>query len=243
VPLSAQVLRFLRPLHRGVTVASLSLEMCREGEASGHCVLQVDLTNAFLTGLAYGDSQANAAATAVLSFAPTAEEVTGRSGTAVRSVRYDVTDFTLTDEGSVPDESASPFLTRLAGAPDVLLGTDSWSHALANAGSATSGSGAGAGKVTHDPLTALTHTGPGTAELLYRLLHGTHTQTATISGCGTSPCTQSLVLGSVFVTKVVLGSPDLTVKTELTYDVITWDRAEGTTHTQFSWDLAGNREL
>jgi type VI protein secretion system component Hcp len=243
VPLSAQVLRFLEPLNAGETVASLSLEMCRSDEATGDCVLQLDLTHAFLTGMHYGDSPVDAEATADLTFAPTTEEVTGRSGTAARSVSYDVTDNTATPAGSVPPESASPFLTTLTGSPGVLLGTDSWKHAITNVGSPLSGGGAGAGKAVHDPITAVTHTGPGTAELLYRLLRGTHTQTATITGCPATSCVQSVTLADVLITHVVLGSPNLTDKADLTYGSIEWDRFQSPTRTRFGWDVAANRAL
>jgi type VI protein secretion system component Hcp len=242
VPMSATVLRFLQPLSRGQALDTLSLEMCRSTETTGHCVLHLELTHVFVTGLDYGDSQTGADATAVLTLAPAIEKVTGRFAGGSRTVTYDATHFTLGDTGTVPDESPGPFLTSLNG-PDVELGTNSWSHALANIGLLTSGGGAGAGKVEHEPLTAVTQAGPGSVELLNRLLGGSRTDTATISGCGATPCTQSIVLRNVFVTRVVLGSPDLTVKADLSYDDIAWDRLQGATHTTYRWDLAGNREL
>ena len=243
VPVSAQMLRFLRPAHVGQPLQSLSLEVCRPTETTGHCVLQVELTDAFVTGLDYTDSPTGADATAVLTFSPRIEKVTSRTPAGSRSVTYNVAESTVADTGDVPTEVASPFLTSLTG-PAVDLATDSWSHGIAIIDGAPTGGGGSAGKAEHKPVTAVTHTGPGTVELLDRLLRGTRTQTVTINGCGaSSSCTQSLALGDVLVTQLVLGSPDLTVKTEFSYATIGWERVQGTTNTEFHWDVAANREM
>jgi type VI protein secretion system component Hcp len=240
VPLSAAVLRFLRPLNIGQRVNSLSLEMCRSDEVTGHCILKIELTNVFVTGLDYVDSPTDADATAVLTFAPEIETISSRT---TRSVTYDLGRRTVSDAGAVPTEASSPFLTSLTG-PAVDLATKSWLHAISSPTTAgTGGGGLGAGRVDHEPVTVVTHTGPGTVELLNRLLRGTTTETATISGCGASACTQSVELGNVNVTKLVLSSPNLTDKVGLTYSTIGWDRADDTAQTVFRWDLAGNREL
>jgi type VI protein secretion system component Hcp len=157
---------------------------------------------------------------------------------------YNVAQNTVVDTGDVPAEVASPFLTTLSGpAGPRTLATDSWSHGIAIINGAATGTGAGAGKAEHKPVTAVTHTGPGSVELLDRLLRGTRTQTVTVNGCGASSCTQNLALGDVLVTKLVLGSPDLTVKAEFNYATIGWERAQGTTNTDFHWDVAANREM
>ena len=244
VPMSAQMLRFLRPAHRGESLQSLSLEVCRPTETTGHCVLLVELTDAFVTGLDYTDSPTGADATAVLAFSPRIEKVTSQTPAGSRSVTYNVAQNTVVDTGDVPAEVASPFLTTLTGpAGPRTLATDSWSHGIAISNDSPIGSGLFVGKAEHKPVTAVTHTGPGTVELLDRLLRATQTQTITINGCGASSCTQSLALGDVLVTKLVLGSPDLTVKTEFNYATIGWERAQGTTNIDFHWDVAANREM
>jgi hypothetical protein len=242
MPLSAKALRFLRPLHRGVALDSLSLEMCQPTETTGRCVLQIDLTHAFVTGLDYAEGDVSGEAVAVLTFAPAIEKVTGRLGTMTRSVTYDLANLDVTaDTGGVPDGSPSPFLTTLTG-PTTKLSTSSWSHSISAARPVLSGGG-GTGEVRHDPVRTRTATGPGTVDLLARLLNHTANQTATISGCPADPCTQTVVLDDVVVTQVTLGSPTLTDKSELSYRTIAWDRSQGTTHTIYRWDLAGNREF
>jgi hypothetical protein len=61
-----------------------------------------------------------------------------------------------------------------------------------------------------------------------------------VTGCSTQPCTQRLTLGGAFVTKVTLGSPSLTDRTEFEYATMSWDRTEGRDTKSFTWDVTLN---
>ena len=256
LPMASSVLTQLSSISKGTSLGTARLEMCRPGELvpqerpdgptdarTGHCTLQLDLTDVYLGRVAVEPGPAGAVAT--LHLVPRTEKVASAPDTSrAVSVAYDVTKATSSPSGTAvaasTDDTRYTTTLNSSTASRGVLSTESWSQGVSADTSYRSGTGAAVGRPSFDAIAAKTRTGPGSVALLSRILSGTPLTGVEIDGCETDVCTQKVTLGKTYVGKVVIGAPSLLDETELVYESIQWDRNDGgprDTRQTYSWDV------
>ena len=237
VPLSSSVEQMLRLIASGRSLPTVSVEMCQQGEASGNCLLQVDMQDVYLSDIEYADSPVAASATARLNLQPRVEQVTHHGASGANSVTYVIPTGVLSSTGHAPAAAGDlKFLTSLTD-HGVAFDTESWGHGITAASNWTSGGGASVGKPNPGPFTVRARSGASTVELLSYMLQGATLGTVEITGCSVASCAQTVTLGSAFVTKVSLGSALITDEDELVYKTINVSRTDDQGSSLFTWDV------
>jgi type VI protein secretion system component Hcp len=241
LPLSSYALKLLRPIASGQDLPSVSVEMCQPGELSGACLLQIDVEQALLTDVEYADAQPAPGDAVTIALQPRIETVTHHDATGDSSITYDLQTRRAATSGSAPTATGSlPFLTSLT-VSGVAIDTAAWGHGVTASSSWTAGAGASVGKPNPAPFRLVASSGASAVELLSFLMTGSSPGKVEITGCGVASCTQKITLESVFVTKVSLGSPQLTDGDELVFKTITWDRTDDQGAVHVTWDVALSR--
>jgi type VI protein secretion system component Hcp len=240
VPLSSYVVPIFRAIAGGQAVPTVTVEMCQQGEVSGQCLVQVDLTDALLTNVAYTDSADPSAARATFEFRPRIETVTSHGAAGDDSVTYDAV-LNRTSNAGTPPASAGDlaFLTTLAG-PNEAFDTQSWGNSVTNA-SSWAGTGAVVAKSIPTEVALTVRSGASAVELLGSVFTGATLGTATITGCPAAGCTQTVTLTNAYATKVTLGSPLLVDADGLGYQAITVKRADSQGSSAVTWDVFANK--
>lgn len=244
LPMNSRILTQVMALAKGTHIPSATVEMCKPGEVTGSCTLELSLADVMVVGVDVRQDPTQATVTVVLNFAR--EKVSVLPGTPqARTFEWNIAENVLVGESGATLAASTRdtvYTTTLPGSKDV-ISTRSWSQSSTQLGTTHLGGG-GAGKPEFHDIVAETRTGHGTIALFSAVSTGEVLPSVEIAGCETSNCASKMALSSGLITSLVLGSPDLFDQVQFTYGALKWDRNDDllrpNQNRTFSWDVAAN---
>jgi type VI protein secretion system component Hcp len=246
LPMNAGLLTQMSTLAKGAHLPTARLEMCKPGEATGHCTLELTLTEVIVAGVDVQQDPTQATATIQLNFAKEKLSYlpgTPQATTVSWNIAENVMDAPPSGSALATSTGDTTYTATLTGStPRGVLSTRTWHQNLTQSGTTHVGGGGGAGKANFGDVTAETRTGPGTLTLFRTLVTGESLTRIELAGCETPTCTSTAALSQVRVSSLVLGSPTLFDRTEFNYGTINWDRKDHVrdVFTTFAWDVVAN---
>ncbi|MBA2956160.1 hypothetical protein GON03_17605 [Nocardioides sp. MAH-18] len=240
LPMNSGVLTQMANLTKGARVLKVILEMCKPGETTGRCTLELTLSNVTVLGIDVRQDPTQATARVQLNF--TRERLAILPGTPqAGTYEWDIAANKLVSStGSTLATSTgdATYTTTLLGSePLGVISTRSWRQ---------SSSMSSTGRAEFPDIVAETRTGPGTLTLFQLLVTGQPLTRVELDGCEVATCTTTTVLTKVLLTNLVLGSPSLFDEVQFKYGEIQWDRNDDVrvaTPRSFFWNVFANTNV
>lgn len=227
LPMNSSVLTQLTDLATGTHIPTASVEMCKPGEVTGNCTLELSLTDVLVVSIDIKQDPTQATATVQLNFAREKASIFPGAPRPAVTYEWDIAGNTLISSSGSTDTTtrsdSTTYTVTLPGSPSVIP-TRSWHMSATQSGTTHMGGGGGAGKANFADISVETRTGPATIAMISDLTTGKLLTSVVISGCEASVCASKTVLSSVLVTDLVLGSPSLFDAVQFSYGTIKWDR-------------------